>query len=107
MFVCSDEGIPDESFHSDVCLIRVDSMETKVISGVQFSSLPGSYIRPESERPRLCEVEECNDVPVIDLGCPDRSLVVKRIGDACRQYGFFQVLNLHLINYVLVQAQLS
>ncbi|KAG6432369.1 hypothetical protein SASPL_103945 [Salvia splendens] len=68
-------------------------METKVISGVVFSRLPSSYIRPESDRPRLSEVLECNDVPVIDLGCKDRGLLVKQIGDACREYGFFQVIN--------------
>ncbi|KAL8500234.1 hypothetical protein ACS0TY_020005 [Phlomoides rotata] len=67
-------------------------METKVISGVEFLSLPSSYVRPESERPRLSEVEECNDVPIIDLSS-HRSLVVKQIGDACRDYGFFQVMN--------------
>ncbi|KAH6789542.1 2-oxoglutarate and oxygenase superfamily protein [Perilla frutescens var. frutescens] len=68
-------------------------METKVISGVQFSKLPNSYIRPESERPKLSEVAECNNVPIIDLGCEDRSLLAKQIGDACREYGFFQVIN--------------
>ncbi|KAL3829579.1 hypothetical protein ACJIZ3_018381 [Penstemon smallii] len=68
-------------------------METKLISGVQFSKLPSSYIRPESERPKLAEVEECKNVPVIDLGCEDRSLIIKQIGDACRDYGFFQVIN--------------
>ncbi|KAL7158550.1 hypothetical protein ABFS83_02G151400 [Erythranthe nasuta] len=68
-------------------------METKVISGVHFSSLPASYIRPESDRPKLSEIEEFDNVPVIDLGCEDHSLIVKQIGDACREYGFFQVIN--------------
>lgn len=72
-------------------IVKLGAMETKVISGVEFSSLPSSYIRPESDRPRLSEVSECNDVPVIDLGCKDRGLLVKQIGDACREYGFFQV----------------
>lgn len=69
-------------------------METKVISsGINYSSLPESYVRPESERPRLSEVSDCENVPVIDLGCGDRSLIVRQIGDACRDYGFFQVTN--------------
>lgn len=67
-------------------------METKVISGVHFSSLPSSYIRPESDRPNLSEVSECDDVPIIDLDCEDSSLLIKQIGDACREYGFFQVI---------------
>lgn len=68
-------------------------METKLISGIQFTSLPTSYVRPESERPRLFEVAECDTVPIIDLACKDRSLIAKEIGDACREYGFFQVIN--------------
>lgn len=68
-------------------------MDTKVISGIQFTSLPRNYIRPESERPKLSEVSECENVPVIDLGCGDRNLIISQIGDACREYGFFQVIN--------------
>ncbi|CAI9769532.1 unnamed protein product [Fraxinus pennsylvanica] len=70
------------------------SMEAKVISsGIRYSSLPSSYIRPESERPKLSEVADCENVPVIDLGYGDRSLIIKQIGDACQEYGFFQVIN--------------
>ncbi|KAK4415993.1 protein DOWNY MILDEW RESISTANCE 6 [Sesamum alatum] len=68
-------------------------MAVKVISAGQLSSLPISYIRPESDRPKLSEVVDCDNIPVIDLGCKDRSLIVKQIGDACRDYGFFQVIN--------------
>ncbi|CAL5323433.1 unnamed protein product [Camellia sinensis] len=69
-------------------------MDTKVIStGIRYSSLPESYVRPESERPKLSEVEDCEDVPIIDLGCSDRVLIVQQIGHACRIYGFFQVTN--------------
>ncbi|GKV25483.1 hypothetical protein SLEP1_g34920 [Rubroshorea leprosula] len=69
-------------------------MESKVISsGIRYSSLPASYVRPESERPRLSEVSACDDVPVIDLGSDDRAHVVQQIGDACTNYGFFQVIN--------------
>ncbi|CAK9149830.1 unnamed protein product [Ilex paraguariensis] len=70
------------------------SMEIKVISsGVRYSSLPESYVRPESERPKLSEVAECENFPVIDLGCRDRSVIVQQIGDACQQFGFFQAIN--------------
>ncbi|KAJ4726765.1 Naringenin,2-oxoglutarate 3-dioxygenase-like [Melia azedarach] len=69
-------------------------MDAKVLScGIRFSNLPESYVRPESERPRLSEVSECENVPVIDLACSDRSLTVQQIGDACKSYGFFQVIN--------------
>lgn len=67
-------------------------MDSKVIStGIRYSSLPESYIRPESDRPRLSEVSTCENVPVVDLGCSDRSIIVSQIADACASYGFFQV----------------
>ncbi|KAK9291502.1 hypothetical protein L1049_019450 [Liquidambar formosana] len=69
-------------------------MDSKVLStGVRYSSLPESYVRPESERPRLSEVSQCEDVPVIDLGCEDRGQIIQQIRDACTAYGFFQVTN--------------
>ena len=88
-------------------------MDTKVLStGVRYSNLPESYIRPESDRPRLSEVSACDDVPVIDLGLKDRSQVVKQIAEACKSYGFFQVNILHiqlthfysLINYTHIYS---
>ncbi|KAK9292646.1 hypothetical protein L1049_020623 [Liquidambar formosana] len=67
-------------------------MDSKVLpTGVRYSNLPESYVRPESERPRLSEVSQCEDVPVIDLGCEDRGQIIQQIGDACTAYGFFQV----------------
>ncbi|XP_030441431.1 protein DOWNY MILDEW RESISTANCE 6-like [Syzygium oleosum] len=69
-------------------------MEAKIISsGTRFTTLPRSYVRSESDRPRLSEVSAFEHVPIIDLGCDDRSQVVRQIGDACRFYGFFQVIN--------------
>ncbi|XP_044484959.1 protein DOWNY MILDEW RESISTANCE 6 [Mangifera indica] len=69
-------------------------MDTKVLSsGVRYSNLPESYIRPESERPRLSEVSECENVPIIDLSCEDRGFLVRQIAEACVSYGFFQVIN--------------
>lgn len=69
-------------------------MDTKVISsGKHYSALPASYVRPESERPKLSEVSTCENVPVIDLSCTDRARIVKAIAYACSVFGFFQVVN--------------
>ncbi|RZC80957.1 hypothetical protein C5167_043547 [Papaver somniferum] len=69
-------------------------MDTKLISsGVQYSSLPQNYIRPESERPNLSKVTTCKDIPIIDLSCTNRTQLIHRIGEACRVFGFFQVIN--------------
>lgn len=67
-------------------------METKVLSsGVRYENLPENYVRPESERPRLAEVSACQNVPVVDLGCDDRTQIIQQISDACKDFGFFQV----------------
>jgi hypothetical protein len=72
-------------------------MDTKVISsGIIYSKIPDSYIRPESDRPCLSQVSEFENVPIIDLGSQNRTQIVKQIGEACSSYGFFQV---QLYNY--------
>ncbi|KAL9436847.1 hypothetical protein AB3S75_022820 [Citrus x aurantiifolia] len=69
-------------------------MDTKVLSsGIRYTNLPESYVRPESERPNLSEVSEWENVPVIDLACDDRSVIVQQVAYACKNYGFFQVIN--------------
>jgi len=67
-------------------------MDTKVLSsGIHYSKLPESYIRPESDRPCLSQVSEFENVPIIDLGSHNRTQIVQQIGEACSSYGFFQV----------------
>ncbi|XP_010251364.1 PREDICTED: protein DOWNY MILDEW RESISTANCE 6 [Nelumbo nucifera] len=69
-------------------------MEPKFLStGFQYSTLPENYVRPESERPRLSQVTNCPDIPVVDLACVDRCRISQQIGNACRCFGFFQVIN--------------
>ncbi|KAL9372001.1 hypothetical protein Peur_034245 [Populus x canadensis] len=82
-------------------------MDTKVLSsGIQYTNLPASYVRPESERPRLWEVSTCENVPVIDLGCQERDQIVQQVGDACKNYGFFQVIN-HGVSLEAVEKMLG
>ena len=66
-------------------------MAEHLLSTAVHDTLPGSYVRPESQRPRLAEVVTGARIPVVDLGSPDRAEVVAAIGDACRSHGFFQV----------------
>ncbi|KAF7816617.1 protein DOWNY MILDEW RESISTANCE 6 [Senna tora] len=78
-------------------------MDTKVLSsGVPFSTLPASYIRPESDRPRLSDVSTCHDVPIIDLASHDKPQLLRQIAQACKSYGFFQVIN-HGVDLDLVR----
>ncbi|XP_071710071.1 protein DOWNY MILDEW RESISTANCE 6 [Rutidosis leptorrhynchoides] len=69
-------------------------MAAKVIStGLIYTTIPEGYVRPPKDRPNLSQISNFNDVPFIDIGSSDRNLVSKQIGDACRNYGFFQVIN--------------
>jgi hypothetical protein len=61
-----------------------------------YSELPQQYIRPPTERPRLDEVDfSLESIPLVDvqgLQCDStRPEVIRQIGRACADYGFFQV----------------
>ncbi|XP_022769765.1 protein DMR6-LIKE OXYGENASE 2-like [Durio zibethinus] len=67
---------------------------TDLVSTV--SSVPPNYVRSESDRPNLNEVTFDHSFPVVDLEGlygPNHSSVIKEIGEACQNYGFFQVKN--------------
>uniref|UniRef100_A0A7N0REB0 Fe2OG dioxygenase domain-containing protein n=1 Tax=Kalanchoe fedtschenkoi TaxID=63787 RepID=A0A7N0REB0_KALFE len=69
-------------------------MEAKLLStGESHKYLPESYVRPESDRPRLSEVSQLDNVPVVDLSSENRAQTVTQIRDACSTFGFFQVVN--------------
>lgn len=59
--------------------------------------VPSNYVRPPSERPNLKDVHASDvSIPLIDLQGllgPSRSDVVKQIGEACQNDGFFQIKN--------------
>ncbi|RCV44047.1 hypothetical protein SETIT_9G342600v2 [Setaria italica] len=68
-------------------------MAENLLSTAVHRTMPGNYVRPEAQRPRLAEVVSGARIPVVDLTSPDRAAVVAAIGGACRTHGFFQVLN--------------
>lgn len=82
-------------------------MDVKLLSsGERHQILPERYERPESDRPRLSEVSNCDNVPIIDLGSSDRASVVRQIRDACESYGFFQVIN-HGVSEEVVEKMIE
>ncbi|KAA8525067.1 hypothetical protein F0562_007069 [Nyssa sinensis] len=60
--------------------------------------VPSNYIRPISDRPNLIDVLQTSQtsIPLIDLDAlngPNHSHIIKQIGLACQQHGFFQIKN--------------
>ncbi|XP_030936858.1 protein DMR6-LIKE OXYGENASE 2-like [Quercus lobata] len=73
---------------------------TKVLLTDLASSVnhvPSNYIRPISDRPNLSDVQSSDaSIPLIDLQGlqgPSHSNIIKQIGQACQQEGFFQIKN--------------
>lgn len=54
-------------------------------------SVPESYVYPPEKRPGNVVVPTENAIPVIDLSTHDRTLLVRNILDASKEFGFFQV----------------
>jgi isopenicillin N synthase-like dioxygenase len=75
------------------------------ISESGIECLPSRYIRPDDEKPtKLRLVAE--DIPIVDLsGLYDerRNKTVEEISDACKEWGFFQVIN-HGVSAELLMA---
>ncbi|XP_009400200.2 flavanone 3-dioxygenase 2 [Musa acuminata AAA Group] len=69
-------------------------MADQLLSAVSdYVSIPESYVRPESQRPRLNEVIRGANIPTIDFGSEDELQIIAQVADACRSFGFFQVVN--------------
>uniref|UniRef100_A0A5B7BLW1 Putative flavonol synthase/flavanone 3-hydroxylase-like n=1 Tax=Davidia involucrata TaxID=16924 RepID=A0A5B7BLW1_DAVIN len=63
-------------------------------------SLSPKFILPEDKRPLLSEVSPLASIPIIDMnedssnnGDEPSSLLVKKIAQACEEFGFFQIIN--------------
>ncbi|XP_057745814.1 protein DMR6-LIKE OXYGENASE 1-like [Arachis stenosperma] len=66
--------------------------------------VPLNFIRPLNDRPNLQNLQSSNDnnesIPIIDLqgldednDASNRSQTIHNVGQACQDYGFFQILN--------------
>ncbi|WOL00014.1 protein DMR6-LIKE OXYGENASE 2 [Canna indica] len=63
-----------------------------------ITKVPGRYILPLADRPRRIPVAPKANLklPVVDVGrlfSPDRAQVLETLDAACKEYGFFQVVN--------------
>lgn len=80
-----------------------------LVSGM--SSVPSNYIRPANDRPNFHEAVSFDGaIPLIDLqglNGPKHPEIVKEIGLACLNYGFFQVLSLFLSHIHILLLNLN
>ncbi|KAJ4764191.1 2-oxoglutarate (2OG) and Fe(II)-dependent oxygenase superfamily protein [Rhynchospora pubera] len=69
-------------------IVRVQSLSE---SGA--STIPARYIKPPNDRPSPTAISNCHvSIPVIDMSA-DPEHVARVVSSACREWGFFQVVN--------------
>ncbi|CAI0425359.1 unnamed protein product [Linum tenue] len=68
-------------------VVRVQSLSE---SGIR--KIPDRYVKPPSHRPSLNHNAVVSNIPVIDLAAV-RSETMRRLSSACKDWGFFQVVN--------------
>ena len=76
-------------------------------SGIK--TLPRDYVKPDVERPQAGNTSFQEDIPVIDMcGLNDERLckTMEEVSVACREWGFFQVIN-HGIDTKLLTTALD
>ncbi|KAL5232516.1 hypothetical protein ABZP36_031292 [Zizania latifolia] len=75
-----------------------------------ISRLPGKYVLPASDRPGQAAAVGSVKLPVVDLSRlripSERAAVLRTLDAACREYGFFQVVN-HGVDGELVTGMLD
>lgn len=82
-------------------------MANQLLSTVAHrDTLPEGYTRPENDRPQLADVVTDSNIPLIDLASPDKHRVIAEIDQACRTYGFFQIIN-HGISEELLEKVMA
>lgn len=66
--------------------------EVKFVSNWEsLKSVPESYVCPPEKRPGNVVVSMEKAIPMVDLSSHDRALLVRKILDASKEFGFFQV----------------
>ncbi|KAG6436582.1 hypothetical protein SASPL_101483 [Salvia splendens] len=79
-------------------IVRVQSLSEKCGGG---GRIPERYVKPVESRPWLSEEGEEANIPVIDLA--EEGEIGGRVAEACREWGFLQVVN-HGVRPELMEA---
>ncbi|KAF6153647.1 hypothetical protein GIB67_027514 [Kingdonia uniflora] len=83
-------------------IVRVQSL-----SDTSLTEIPDRYIKPPTERPSIYAPDAAINIPIIDLGGLNgdsklRRKTLDQISKACREWGFFQILN-HGVSHELMR----
>ncbi|RWW33572.1 hypothetical protein GW17_00001713 [Ensete ventricosum] len=84
------------------CLQEWPEPVVPVQSLSEAPTLPDRYVKPPSQRPSVGDAARSLDVPVVDLAMLPGGGVVEAVSEACRHWGFFQVVN-HGVSLELVR----
>lgn len=73
-------------------------VRVQAVSDTCGETIPERYVKPPSERPTSSSSQpgpggNNNDIPVVDMSMPDAAETARAMDAACREWGFFQVVN--------------
>ncbi|KAJ4963106.1 hypothetical protein NE237_023045 [Protea cynaroides] len=73
---------------------------------ISAETIPAEFIRPETEQPGITTYHGLvPEIPTVDLGDPDQENLVRKISDASREWGLFQVVNHGIPSEVIEKLQ--
>ena len=58
-----------------------------------MSKVDSAFIPEVAYKPNTCVTQEAQGIPLIDLSSHDIDAIIDEIGHACREWGFFQIIN--------------
>ncbi|KAG4171453.1 hypothetical protein ERO13_A12G210100v2 [Gossypium hirsutum] len=84
--------------------LPVDSVQA--LASKNLKNIPSRYIRPEVEF-EVVSIGESQQIPVIDMSKLDRDDEQKKLHQACKDWGFFQLINHGIADEVIEKMKID